>query len=412
MRNRHTTIVFALPLLGMLTFAANLSAQAVSDPFGSNPFGSPTQAQDPFASRVQKDDSHAALRATARNADQRVKLAAAKIHREGASMRNDPKVRTQFRQLVVKAFQARQELHQAELKEMQQRVEKLTQLLKKRRGADTEIVDRRVSELLDLELRWEPETDQPKDTTPAAEKSVEPVAAMRTTHFWVESDPFGSSVEPNLLATIAKDAESQYRELTEIWFKHDPIPLAVPCGIDVTMANHTGRSSLSYSFLPDGKVDGAMMHLEGGAERLPALLRHEVMHLVLAAEFKTALPRWLDEGISFLQESSNLPQRYKQRVAAARTFATLIPLRELLAMENYPADTLLMYAQSSLLVDWLLQQGGKGKLVECLRSVDAREMAKALPGKLVAAYEFESFEEMETAWLKSLPETDVPSPRG
>ena len=233
-----------------------------------------------------------------------------------------------------------------------------------------------------------------------------PVTASRTRHFWVESDPFAASVGPNLLAKIAQDAEVYYRELTHQWFEQEPVAFAKLCGIDVQIAPHDGRSSTTYTFNADGKVDGAMMHLQGRTESIQGMLRHEVMHLVMAAQFKVPLPRWIDEGISMLQESDGVPERFRKRIADARKNDTLFPLSELFAMKEYPKDANLMYAQACMIVDWLISRGGKRKLAACLQSVESDVMTNQLPAAIVAAYGFESLADLEAQWLNSLQPTD------
>lgn len=465
-------MVLTLPFLGLMAFASVMPAQDKGNPLDGyfynptrtddriaapeDPFGGPTHRNAPKANPsvypgvanpllqasgqpsagglpvgVSGDhaqaaggnaDPHALLRSLAKRTDDRSQEAAARIRKSAAGNAKaiDPRARPFLRPMVAEAFRARQQLHEAELKQMQQRVEKLSRLLAARQKSEAEIIDRRVDELLNPDLRWNAAASETASGASATAKSSmsadpvpegpRPVTASRTRHFWVESDPFAASVEPNLLATIAQDAEAAYKELTRQWFDHSPIAFAGLCGIDVMITGHDGRSSTTYKFNPDGKISSAMMHIEGRKEDISGMLRHEVMHLVLAAQFKVALPRWIDEGISVMQESEEVPQRFHRRVADSRTSGTLFPLRELFTMHAYPKDVTLMYAQACMIVDWLIGRGGKKKLVACLRRVDPDAMAEQLPAAIVAEFGFENLADLEAQWLDSLqPDRDIKS---
>ena len=317
------------------------------------------------------------------------------------------KARALLKQLVTHAFRARQQLHAAQLDAMQKRVMQLKRLGTARQEAATEIIDRRVDELLNPDLRWNAAASKIPTVTKPSPPSLRPVTASRTRHFYVAADPFGGPTVPaSLLEQIAKDAETIYREHTRECFDQDPIQFAELCGIDVTLNPNGGnRSHTSYSFTPDGRVDGAMMHVEGRQRDFYSQLRHEVMHLVLAAQFKTSLPRWIDEGLALHHESDEVVERLKDRMTRARETNELMSLKQLFGMKSYPNEAkriALMYAQALSVVDWLIERGGKKKLLQCMQSVEPKAMADELPEAIIQAYHFEDLKDLETQWRESL----------
>ncbi|MCG8648498.1 MAG: hypothetical protein MI861_01620, partial [Pirellulales bacterium] len=313
----------------------------------------PTAGVDPHLAR---------LRSTALQADTRSQVEAAKLR---SSIQGDAQVdqaRSKLKPLVVDAFRAQQQLHQAELESMLQRVQHLKHLVTARQRAERQIIDRRVAELLDPNLQWN--AADPAESLKRPPPQLRAVSSSRTRNFFVERDPFASSsVDAKLLQTIAQDAESFYAELTREWFDQKPIPLAQPCGIDVTVQTSGGsKSSTSYRFTSDGQVADAQIHLQASTNQLRDVLRHEVMHLVLATQFKTPLPRWIDEGISSLQEGESAAKRMNERVVQGHQTGELIPLQEMFQMKSYPVEpkrVALLYAQAVSVVDWLIKRDGK-----------------------------------------------------
>jgi hypothetical protein len=71
------------------------------------------------------------------------------------------KITADLQQAVAEAFAARQQLHEAELGQLQQRIAGIQQSLKTRERLSQEIIDRRVKDLLNPDLQWE-------DSTPRA----------------------------------------------------------------------------------------------------------------------------------------------------------------------------------------------------------------------------------------------------
>jgi hypothetical protein len=313
------------------------------------------------AAVANEDDAHARLKSAAIDADEKSQALAEKFRGSLKSKKDLEKARALLRPMVVDAFRTKQQFHIAQLDAMQERMIRLERLVTARQKAEAEIIDRRVDELLNPDLRWNAVTSKVPAKIEPSLATPRPVTASRTRHFWVEANPFGGpTVSAAFLEEIAKDAETIYRVQTRECFDQDPF-------------------------------DG--------------MLRHEVMHLILAAQFKTALPRWIDEGLALQHESDEVVSRMKDRITHARTANELISLKELFRMKSYPREPkqiTLMYAQAYSVVDWLITRGGKRKLLQCLQSVEPTAMADQLPEAIVKAYRFEDLADLENQWRESL----------
>lgn len=102
------------------------------------------------------------------------------------------------------------------------------------------------------------------------------------------------------------------------------------------------------------------------ADLLTRLVPHETTHISLAGRFgPRPLPRWADEGLALLAEPEEIHHAYRHKVYAAAPRGQLIPLAQLLTREDYSPqlDLQVFYGQSLLLVEYLLERGGKWSFV-------------------------------------------------
>lgn len=109
-------------------------------------------------------------------------------------------------------------------------------------------------------------------------------------------------------------------------------------------------------------------------------LPHEVTHVVLADRFHhRQIPRWSDEGIAVLVEPPRRKWELEAILAASEAAGTLFPVRDLLQMRHYPPErTLLFYAQSASLVEWLLERSSGPALVAFLLTAQTSGYEAAL----------------------------------
>lgn len=109
--------------------------------------------------------------------------------------------------------------------------------------------------------------------------------------------------------------------------------------------------------------------LLGSAEGATQTIAHELTHLVVGQAtdnpFQAPLPRWLDEGLAMYNEGS-LPDYNKLALAEAIATDSLISVRSLSAYTGDPNQVNLFYAESYSVIDYLLSQYGKDKMVQLL----------------------------------------------
>jgi hypothetical protein len=94
---------------------------------------------------------------------------------------------------------------------------------------------------------------------------------------------------------------------------------------------------------------------------LPAVLPHEVTHIVLWSWFgQKGLPQWVNEGIAVLTEPRDRIERHLRNLPRHRNQGELFALEKLMNSREYPDRHFLgaFYAQSVSLVDFLARTKG------------------------------------------------------
>ncbi len=159
-------------------------------------------------------------------------------------------------------------------------------------------------------------------------------------------------------------------------------------------ADYTNRSIYSY---------------KGSKSFLTALLPHELTHLIFRdfVGFTGQIPLWLDEGLAQYEEKEKLLDLRKQvkEVVEAEKQIPLIQLMQLdVRGSKDTALVALFYAQSSMLVGYLIEEFGPDKFTHFCRQLrDEKGVEEALtfayPGK------FRTIEELEEAWVDYVQST-------
>jgi hypothetical protein len=112
-----------------------------------------------------------------------------------------------------------------------------------------------------------------------------------------------------------------------------------------------------------------------------AALPHELTHVVLGERFGGhALPRWADEGIAMLSESS---EKHRERLTHLRgTMARrqLLSVDELVRMDRLPnaAQRDAFYGQSVALTSWLIQRSTPARFADFIEDSQNLGMSEAL----------------------------------
>jgi tetratricopeptide (TPR) repeat protein len=120
-----------------------------------------------------------------------------------------------------------------------------------------------------------------------------------------------------------------------------------------------------------GRIVARTIHLRcDNPNMLEAVLPHETTHVVLAGQFGGAdVPRWADEGIAVLAEPEREIDKHRKNLARCHKDGTLIPVRDLVHMPDYPQPRYIsaFYAQSVVLCEFLAKQRGPQTLTAFIR---------------------------------------------
>lgn len=126
---------------------------------------------------------------------------------------------------------------------------------------------------------------------------------------------FGASYRTeNFIITAPTEAEAKiFAETSEFWWKEhhkywfgiEGARMEIPCQSTLNIKTHSGGGATSFVWSHLG-VDQPTGTWEGRRDKLlDDVIPHEVMHLVLAEQFRAPLPRWIDEGLCMSIESDD-----------------------------------------------------------------------------------------------------------
>jgi hypothetical protein len=219
-------------------------------------------------------------------------------------------------------------------------------------------------------------------------------ASHRTPNFVVEAPT------DEIARQVGEAAEFYRCELAKEWLGK-PLPRWYrPCPIRVKVGQIGAGGATTFTF-EGGEVFGWNMNVQGTLERiLDSVIPHEVSHTIFACYFRRPLPRWADEGAATLVEHES--ERLRQTKLLNQVIKTnrRIPLRDLLAINEYPKDmqqVLTLYAEGYSLADFLVQQkGNEGKTAYLAFLKDALEQNWTTAFK--KHYGYESIEAAEKHW--------------
>lgn len=186
-------------------------------------------------------------------------------------------------------------------------------------------------------------------------------ANSRTRNFVV------TAPDQQLANEIAVAAEKFRRDLAIEWLGHEIEDWRTPCILTANLDSRAfGETSFSFATPPDmrGEPFDFVMKINGTRERLlDSVLPHEVTHTIFASHFGQPLPRWADEGACTTVEHLSERRKNHQMLIEFLTTNRGIPFNKMFAMKNYPRDILPLYAQGYSLCRFLVQRGGKRKLI-------------------------------------------------
>lgn len=207
---------------------------------------------------------------------------------------------------------------------------------------------------------------------------------------------------PEAAKSIALAAEHYRKELAIEWLGHALPRWSQPCPIKVKIGQIGAGGATTFTFHPaangSAEVCGWDMQIQGSLERiLDSVLPHEVSHTIFACHFRRPLPRWADEGAATLVEHDSERRRQILTVRQVLNTRRRIPLKQLLAIKEYPKDmqdVLTLYAEGYTLAELLVQQGGKARYLKFLADAHAQGWDRAI----VTNYEYQGVDDLEQGW--------------
>ncbi len=148
----------------------------------------------------------------------------------------------------------------------------------------------------------------------------------------------------------------------------------------------------------DGRIHDRKIHLRVGARGLvPAVLPHEVTHVVLADLFTTQqIPRWADEGMAVLSEPTSEQTLRANDLDEPLKSGRLFTVTDLMVMD-YPDGEFwsVYYAQSVSLTKFLVERGTPGKFVQFLQA----SQRNGTEVELQRVYGFKNPRDLQDQWL-------------
>lgn len=211
-------------------------------------------------------------------------------------------------------------------------------------------------------------------------------------------------------AMIRRLAESQRTHLYWHWQGTEKPPVwEPPCVIVIhaTRASYTaavGRVSEATfgSSLIDNrncKCRSRRVDLLSDRQGQLSALPHELTHVAISDMLGGRTPpRWLDEGIALLADSTDKQDRHKHDLESAKRNRLTFRAAELLRLGgNYPPPAKIpaFYAQSASLTAFLARRGKPGKLLEFARI----SLEKGYDEALRDAYQLDGVAALEQEWL-------------
>ncbi|MBX9680070.1 MAG: hypothetical protein K2X38_15010 [Gemmataceae bacterium] len=219
-----------------------------------------------------------------------------------------------------------------------------------------------------------------------AEPSVQMTHYGRNPQGWMVTETSHFRIFHNqpreMVEQVAQIAERTRVEMARKWFGNETGPWDPKCelvlhataadyskqtGVSATSPGHSRIESDPSSF----RVISRRMDLRcDNPGMLEAVLPHETTHVVLAGQFGAfVVPRWADEGMAVLSEPADKIEMHRRNLMKSVREQQAFPLKDLMQLQDYPAAGRIQgfYAQSVILVDFLVQQRGPVVCVEFIR---------------------------------------------
>jgi hypothetical protein len=216
-------------------------------------------------------------------------------------------------------------------------------------------------------------------------------AVHRSENFVVEAD------SAKVARQVAEAAEHLRLKLARQWLNVELPAWSSSCRIVFREEPKGGRGWTTYTLF-NGRVDQLQIRLDGPLEHvIENVLPHEIAHTVLVTSMGRLIPRWADEGIALMAETSSV--RLRQRLLAAQLsrHQEALTLRQILNLQEYPKDRpqmLAFYARSYTLAEFLVARENVSQLLQFLNDGERHGWDWAVKRN----YGFDNVDSLEAAW--------------
>lgn len=226
-----------------------------------------------------------------------------------------------------------------------------------------------------------------------AKQQVTFAAEYATANFVISNAP---TVE--LAKTFGETAEKCRAELAELWLGETLPNWSAKCPIKVKVGSGLGAGGSTTFIFQNGEVFGWEMDIQGSAERIvDSVLPHEITHMIFASHFRSALPRWLDEGGATSVEHAAEQAVYRRLLLEFLDDKVRkgLPFNKMVALREYPSDPMPLYAQGFSVVEFLLAHGGHRRFVRfCEHGLTTGNWGEAIRDY----YGYENLGKLQTVW--------------
>lgn len=216
-------------------------------------------------------------------------------------------------------------------------------------------------------------------------------AKFQTANFEVTAE------SSHLAQEIAQEAERCRTVLSRHWLDSPLTNWGFCCRIHVQSRKTEGTGWTTYKFRGE-TVTRADIRLQGPKDQLlEYVLPHELCHAVLVMAMGKPMPRWADEGAAMLSESESQKLRQRLLVEQLVRAGKVIPIAELLRIDEYPNDDSELhafYAQSLTLSEFLIENGGRRRYLQFAQEGHLQGWDRSLDRH----YQWKNCETLQEVW--------------
>jgi hypothetical protein len=173
-----------------------------------------------------------------------------------------------------------------------------------------------------------------------------------------------------------------------------------------------GERSVGSSWIETerGRIVTRRIDIRGDIDDwMAGALAHELIHVLLADRFLDGLPRWAEEGLALLADPEHKQARHDLDFRRALSSRTQFRVGELVVLNDYPSASRIttFYGQSASLVRFLAARRPPAEFVAFVEKVGQIGYDAALRD----VYAIDGVSALETAWLRSLTDSQLADAR-